>query len=235
MINYKPYGVKIGDKHSFDDFNLIMTSKKISEPEPQLNIVEVPGASSVIDLSEVVAGHVTYKPRKIELTFQTKVEPIRQAMFQSSLNEYWNGNENKFIFDDDAAYYWIGRPVVKFSNKGRLVNVSVDAQIDPFKYDIIGTDEDWEWDPFDFETGYIQGGSDVEIVGEGSVFILGRTKQTYPIIRASAPMTVTFLGTTYQLRAGINRMYDIIIRKGENELIFKGDGNVTVNYRGGLL
>ena len=49
-------GVKFDDKHSADDFNLIMTSKIINEPEAKIIKVEIPGSDGSKDLSDVLAA-----------------------------------------------------------------------------------------------------------------------------------------------------------------------------------
>lgn len=235
MINYKYYGVLIGEKHSFNDFGLVMTKKVISKAEPKLNLIEVPASSEMIDLSEAVSGGMTYNQRTISLEFQKSVEGVEQAALYSNILEYWNSSRVKIIFDDEISYYWSGRATAELTNEGRRVVVTVEAIVEPYKLDIQATDEDWLWDPFDFEFGYITEGKDVVVSGTRSVYVNGLTKRTYPTIISSAPMEVTFDGVTYPLKAGINAIYDLIIKQGENELTFTGNGVVTIQYRGGLL
>jgi len=45
-------------------------------------------------------------------------------------------------------------------------------------------------------------------------------------------MTVTYLGVTYDLKAGLNQIGDIWLDEGDHELIFRGNGTVSVDYRG---
>ncbi|MBE6723362.1 MAG: mtfA protein, partial [Ruminococcaceae bacterium] len=44
-------GIKIGDKHTWRDWGLRLESYTIPMPEPQTKTIEVPGMSSVLDLT----------------------------------------------------------------------------------------------------------------------------------------------------------------------------------------
>jgi hypothetical protein len=48
-------------------------------------------------------------------------------------------------------------------------------------------------------------------------------------------MAVTFNGTTYSLPKGSSIVKEIIIADGENNLIFTGNGTVSIEYAGGIL
>lgn len=235
MITYRPYGVTIGGKHSYYDFGLVMTKKFISRPEPKTNYIEVPGSSDLIDLSEAVSGHVEYKPRTIQLEFRASIEGIYQATRYSEILQYWNSSKERIVFDDDVAFFWIGRATAELSNNGRDVTVTVEAIVEPYKMDDLSTGEEWLWDPFDFDNDYVPEDVRIDINGIYTFRLLGRDKRTYPTITSSAYMTVWHNGNAYQVVPGINKMYEIIINKGEDTLIFDGVGTISVDYRGGML
>ena len=48
-------------------------------------------------------------------------------------------------------------------------------------------------------------------------------------------LKVKFEGATYDLPDGNVRVLNIVIRQGENTLLFSGNGTVSVDYRGGRL
>ena len=52
-------GVTFGDKHSFDDFGIYLTSKTINPPEPQTNTISVPLRDGSIDLTESLTKRLT--------------------------------------------------------------------------------------------------------------------------------------------------------------------------------
>lgn len=63
-------GVMFGNKHSYRDFGLILSSKTIPLPKPKTDLINVPGADGSIDLSTVLTdGDVKYENRSITCKF----------------------------------------------------------------------------------------------------------------------------------------------------------------------
>ena len=90
-------------------------------------------------------------------------------------------------------------------------------------------------DPLDLDLGVIREYKDLTVSGELELDIPGTEKWIIPDIVVSADMTVMFQGQEYALKAGTNRIYDIVIKPGDNLLTFKGSGIVSVKYRGAIL
>ena len=61
-------GVKFGDKHTFDDWGLVLTEKSLGLPEPKTSGVEIEGADGELDTSEVLSGEIKFSNR--QLTFK---------------------------------------------------------------------------------------------------------------------------------------------------------------------
>nr|DAG33679.1 MAG TPA: distal tail protein [Caudoviricetes sp.] len=226
-------GVTFGDKHSFDDFGIYLTSKTINPPEPQTNTISVPLRDGSIDLTESLTNDVKYNDRKIDMTFSV-VHPMEQWSDKvSEIENYLHGKRMKVVFDDDANYYYIGRlKVNEWSSQKSIGKLVIECVADPYKYDI---QDDWLWDPFDFENGYISESENIPVSGSTTVVIVGKRKKTYPTITASSAMTVAYNGATYNLTEGINKLYDMILDEGENTLTFSGSGSVLIEYTGGSL
>lgn len=227
------FGVTIGDKHSYSDFGILMSSKVISPPEPKINKVSIPLRDGSIDLTESLTDDVKFEERKITITCKV-IDPIEQWNSKvSEISNYLHGKTKKIVFDDDAEFYYIGRlKVNEWTSNKNIGTLVIEGTVDPYKYDVNG---DWLWDSFDFENGCINEPEEVRVSGTASVVVVGRRKQTYPTITASAAMTVQFEGVTYNLAEGVNKIYDIIIKEGENMLTFTGTGTVVVDYEGGSL
>ena len=51
--------VTFGTLNSYDDLNLILSSKTIGSPSPKVNILEVPDSDKVLDFSEF-SGEIHY-------------------------------------------------------------------------------------------------------------------------------------------------------------------------------
>lgn len=226
-------GVTFGDKHSFDDFGIYLTSKTINPPEPQTNTISVPLRDGSIDLTESLTNDVKYNDRKIDMTFSV-VRPMEQWSDKvSEIENYLHGKRMKVVFDDDANYYYIGRlKVNEWSSQKSIGKLVIECVADPYKYDI---QDDWLWDSFDFENGYIRESENILVSGSTTVVIVGKRKKTYPTITASSAMTVAYNGATYNLTEGINKLYDMILDEGENTLTFSGSGSVLIEYTGGSL
>ena len=225
-------GVTFGDKHSFDDFGIYLTSKTINPPEPQTNTISVPLRDGSIDLTESLTNDVKYNDRKIDMTFSV-VHPMEQWSDKvSEIENYLHGKRMKVVFDDDANYYYIGRLKVNEWSQKSIGKLVIECVADPYKYDI---QDDWLWDSFDFENGYISESENIPVSGSTTVVIVGKRKKTYPTITASSAMSVAYNGATYNLTEGINKLYDMILDEGENTLTFSGSGSVLIEYTGGSL
>ena len=226
-------GVTFGDKHSFDDFGIYLTSKTINPPEPQTNTISVPLRDGSIDLTESLTNDVKYNDRKINMTFSV-IHPMEQWSDKvSEIENYLHGKRMKVVFDDDQNFYYMGRlKVNEWSSQKSIGKLVIECIADPYKYDIQG---DWLWDPFDFENDCISESENIIVSGSTSVVIVGKRKKAYPTITASAAMSVSYNGTTYNLTEGINKLYEMILDEGENTLTFNGSGSVLIEYTGGSL
>ena len=226
-------GVTFGDKHSFDDFGIYLTSKTINPPEPQTNTIYVPLRDGSIDLTESLTNDVKYNDRKINMTFSV-IHPMEQWSDKvSEIENYLHGKRMKVVFDDDQNFYYMGRlKVNEWSSQKSIGKLVIECIADPYKYDVQG---DWLWDPFDFENDCISESENIIVSGSTSVVIVGKRKKAYPTITASAAMSVSYNGTTYNLTEGINKLYDMILDEGENTLTFSGSGSVLIEYTGGSL
>ena len=229
-------GVMFGEKHSYRDFGLILSSKTISPPEPQTKFVAVPLRNGSLDLTESLTGDVRYKDRYITMTF-TVIDPVNMWSARvSEVQNYLQGKRLRIIFDDDCAFYYVGRVAVNNWKSGKGVGTLViEGTCEPYKYDVQSTSEEWLWDSFDFEIGYISEASEVVVDGQADIVIIGKRKQTYLTITASADMTMEYAGVSYTIKEGTQKLYDVILSEGENVLTFRGNGTVTVDYIGGSI
>ncbi len=229
-------GVTIGGKHSYNDFGLILSRKEISPPSPQLNTVTVPLRDGSIDLTESLTDDVKYNDRTITMTFSV-IDPINTWSGKiSAIENHMHGKRMEIIFDDDAACYYVGRVVVnRWTSQKNIGTLVIEATVEPFKYDILSSAVNWEWDIFDFEEGIINEMGELIVDGITEINLICKRKRMFPIFKASAAMTVTYKGETYNLVAGNQKIYDIFLCEGENQLFFTGNGTITIDYIGGSL
>ena len=229
-------GVTIGEKHSYDDWGLILSSKTISPPVPKTNNVSVPLMDGTIDLTEILTEDIKYEDRNLKFTFSVVDKRKSWAEKISEIENYIHGKRMKIVCDDDPAFYYIGRVSVDdWNSDSRVGKLVVNCTVEPFKYDILSSAVDWEWDIFDFDQGIINETGELIVDGTRTITLICRRKRMFPIFTASAAMTVKFDGVTYNLPSGSNKIYDIFLCEGKNELMFTGNGTVSIDYIGGSL
>lgn len=225
------FNVHFGATKSFDDLGLIYNTKTIGEPTPQIRLVNIPGRNGALDLTEVLTNDVRYEMRTISMQFTVNKLFPRWEEVRSAVANVLHGNRFKIVFDDDPGYYWFGRVLVgDLVPDGTIATLTISAEVNPYKTDITSSAEPWLWDPFSFETGIINELYDIVVSGSKTVNIIVSGASVNPVITSDAAMTVTFDGNTYNIAAGTQTVYDILITEGENELTFTGNGTITIDY-----
>lgn len=230
------FGVTIGEKHSVRDFGLVMTEKVISPPVPKVKKVDVPMRDGAVDLTHALSDEVMFENRMLLLTFAV-TDPVHTwAAKISEIENYLHGKNMQIIFDDDKAFYYYGRVSVnKWTSNCTIGTLVLECDVDPYKYDLLPSDVDWEWDIFDFENGIINEMGELIVNGNITVTLICRRKRMYPTITASTPLIMEYKGESYRLVPGSQKFYDLFLCEGENVLTFKGHGTVSINYIGGSL
>lgn len=208
----------------------------VQPPVPKTIYQDIPGADGSLDLSTAIAGRIIYERRAITLNFGCGYPMDKWPEVFSEILQNFHGREGKLIFDDDPMYYYAGRMTVsEYSRARTLGTFTISVNADPYKYELTASDEDWLWDPFSFEKGIIRDYKELEVTGSLSLTVPGTQRWVIPEIMVSAVMTVNYDGKDYELKQGTNKIYDIVIKEGENPLMFTGTGTVTISYRGGIL
>lgn len=221
---YKKYRLVLADRHS------------IQPPEPKTYQVDVPGMDGSADLTDAM-GPVKFKNRQINMNFGAKYDIEKWPTVLSEIYGLYNGQNVELIFNDDVNFFYKGRASFSDYERARqsgTFTVTVDA--DPFKYEVQDSMSDcWPWDTFSLIDGIIREYGNIKVDGEYKLNIFGRRKQIVPVIYSDSNMTVDFEGHTYQITPGRNKIYDIVTKQGENIFIFKGNGTISVDYRGAML
>lgn len=235
------YGVTFGNRHSFRDWQLLLSRRpEISPPSPKTNYIDIPGGDGCLDLTESLTGDVQYRTRAIKFTFVT-VRPRRQwTDLYSDIQDCIHGQRMKIILDEAPDYYYAGRVTVnRWESSEKYSTIVVDAEADPYRYERFSSLEDWEWDSFNFETGIIREYGNLTVDGELDVVIPGRRKKVIPSFTVSSEsgdgLEVGFEGSTYSLPDGASRVLNIAMKEGSSRLHFAGRGTVSIDYRGGRL
>lgn len=231
-----PLGIMFDDeKHTYDDFGLRITAINIGFPSAKTSKIDIPGADGYLDMTDYFGTR--YDTRK--LTIECDVEDknyYNWAGRMSQISNYLHGKRRKIVLDWDNGFYYLGRGSCEYDKDNRVYSeITLKFECDPYKYDLTATDEDWLWDPFDFDEGVIREYGNQTVDGALVLTVVGSPMPVVPKIIVSADMQVEFGGELYRLKAGENYLPDIEIKEGEHVLTFTGHGTVTVSYRGGSL
>lgn len=217
----------------------------VSTPEPRTNMVEIPGRNGLLDLTGSL-GPVTYGQRSVWFAAMMVDTPRRLTQRYSEILNKYHGQRCKLVLDDEPDYYYDGRCAVSreyIDNGAQAIRIDLDA--DPLKYPVYASDEDWLWDPFNFETGVIRNYSNIVISGTRTVGIIGYEQPESPkfyvtLNSGQSSMRMVFAGNTYYLHNGMNSFPQIVISSQDvhtdiNQFTFTGYGKVSVDMRGGIL
>jgi len=229
-------GATFGDKHT-DSWGLKLLQTTIGFPEAKIFKIDKPAGNGSWDVTDyITGGDVKYSERTIQMTFDALGDYSSWHALVSGIAGYLHGRRLKIIMDTDPSFYYIGRLSVDTEKSNAVTHrVVITGTVDPYKYEITSSTEDWLWDTFSFVDGVIRDYRNIEINGEHTLIIPGRRKRVPPIFTCTAPMTVTYLGVTHDLHVGNNSSEHIVLGEGDHELIFHGHGVVTVEYRGASL
>lgn len=116
-------GITFGTYHSYDDFNLLLTSKEVAAPKVKTIEIDVPGADGALDLTEFFG-----EPKS---EFLTLFSTIKNAI---------HGKMQRIILDDDPLFYYVGRCFVSsFTNEKNIGKISVECDCEPYKYKLAKT------------------------------------------------------------------------------------------------
>ena len=211
-------GVKFGDKHSFDDWGLVLTEKSLGLPEPKTSSVEIEGADGEIDTSEVLSGEIKFHNRQLlfKFTMTDEYEDFNDKV--TEVANYLHGRKLRIILDEDDLCYYYGRCAInEWLTDRRIGQIAIRCNCEPYKYDLNET----------IVTATISGTTKVNVYG--------KRKTVCPVITVAGSVTLVIGDETINLLEGRNEILDFYIREGNNILTFVGTGTVELSYTGGEL
>lgn len=240
------YGVTFGEKHSYRDFGLILKSRPvISPPSPKTIYIDIPAADGVIDLTESLAGEVKYENRTITCEFNVVDARKRWSNIYSNILDYLHGKRMKVVFDEDPTYYYIGRlKVNEWKSDKATSTIIIEGTVEPYKMNKSSSVEDWEWDSFNFETGYITEFNDLTVEEKLVLNFPNSRKSVVPKWTVSSSdgngLRVVIGGVasgrgSYDLPDGTTTNPAIIFKEGMNYVEVWGNGTISIDFRGGRL
>lgn len=211
-------GVTFGDKHTFDDWGLVLTEKSLGLPTPKTSSVKIEGADGELDTSEVVSGEIKFSNRQLtfKLTLTDNYEDFNDKL--TEVANYLHGKKLKIILDEDDQYYYNGRCAIdEWLTDRRIGQIAIICDCEPYKYDLNET----------IITATVN--------GTETVNIYGKRRTVSPTIKCSGTIALSIDGETVDLYEGTQEILDCYIKEGNNTLTFIGNGDVEISYVGGEL
>lgn len=247
------YGVTFGTKHTYNDWGLIPKSRPvISPPVPKTLYVDIPGADGLLDLTNALSDDVKYENRTITFEFNVLDARNRWSNIYSAILDYLHGQSMKIILDEDPTYYYMGRVQVnEWKSDKRTSTITIEANVEPYKMNVVSTAEDWLWDPFNFETDVIRNYSNMEfdrINNSSQVFypIVKGRKWVVPTITVTSEDGSDINLSVYTISGWKNITYQSGVAKKDHSVVWsektwlvrvdsETKGTITIDYREGRL
>lgn len=141
--------------NTWSDWHLVPSSRpEIAPPEVYTNYVDLPGVHGKLDLSEYLTGYPVYKNRAGSLEFYAANGYGFWAETYNEMCNFLHGKKLFMVLYDEPEYFYTGRFRVQQWNSDGKTNwstVTIDYELDPFKFLLPRDTRDAYWDRFLFE------------------------------------------------------------------------------------
>ena len=158
------HSIYFGEKNTWDDWHLVPETRPvINPPDVKTSYVDIPGGDGSIDLTEALSGYPSYNNREGSIDFIVVNDMYYQVdtheewyVIYSEIMNYLHGRKMYMILEDDRQYYYEGRFAVnEWKSDKNFSRITIDYNVEPYKWNLFSTIDDWLWDPFNFITGVI--------------------------------------------------------------------------------
>ena len=227
--------LKFNNKWSYGDFGLLIESYRIATPEKKKVLVEVPFSNGVIDVSGKL-GKVNYTEREITVDFALVANSKADLKAKMTLINHWLLGEvsSSQLYLDDPAMYYIAEVRSKFEYDvfDRACRFTVVFIAQPYKVGHCYEGSKKEWDCFNF----------YEDVLQESIFKINNTTVSVKlnnvgvdvvpsVVVSGASVVLVINSKSYNFNVGTNKDFNLVLKKGINNITIKSTGNATVDIR----
>lgn len=226
-------GIIKNNKHSYNDFNMILLERAIEYPKKNKIKNSVPFMNGEYDFSGLY-GNQSYEERKLKYKFGISSNSMNEliAKKQNIINWLYYGNKDVLVDDSEIGYYFLAEVEGDITEKiyANYAEITVTFTAYPFMicHHYEGNNL---WDDFNFEldvlqdTSFaVQGTKQVKIYNSSAINIT-------PTVICSDVMEVTKDGITYRFNTGTSTDYRFSLSIGENNMIIKGNGSIEFKFR----
>lgn len=236
------FGATINGKHTFRDLGLVIGNNDIvSSPAPKTNIIDVPGSSYRLDLTETLTGRTEYESRTLNFKFGIQKPKEKWPGVCKNVMLLFHGKKVQVILDAEPEYYYEGRAeCVDFDRAGSIGTFTMTVDCDAYKYEVWDSLGNWEWDSFSFETGVIREYTDIAVDGSTNILIRGSDIPMIPTFivtdySSEKDAYIRYNGKRYNLVSGRNRFAGVVIPPAGGRVYLYGKYTMAIEVRGGSL
>lgn len=149
----------IGNKDTFEDWHLVPTGGYLffAPPSVSLSFVDNPAGDGLLDFTDALTGFPVIGGREGQWDFTVLNGHRYWRDSYSSIMNYLHGRRFRVVLKDDPEYYYMARFTVdQWQSEEARSAITLKYTADPYKLSVYTSIEDqWKWDPFNFETGII--------------------------------------------------------------------------------
>ena len=153
------HSINFGDANTYDDWLIVPSSRPVfSPPSQKTQVLDIPGANGSLDISTSLTGYPVYENRtgSTEFLVLNDYAGYDWSMVYSTIMSYLHGKTMKAVLEDDPGYYYQGRYTVnQWKSEKDWSRITIDYDVNPFKWELMNSLDEWLWDPFNFRTGVI--------------------------------------------------------------------------------
>lgn len=135
-------------KNTWKDWGMIPdTPPMIPPPEPNLNLVAIPGSNVTIDLSKYPTGKITYQRISGSWTFlmQPNGHQNRVHLYEA-VRKWLHGRSTIIRLEEDQLHYYKGIFTVSTISTGNGPNqISIGYNLEPTRYNVSDNSIDTSW------------------------------------------------------------------------------------------
>lgn len=249
------HSVYFGEKNTWDDWHLVPTTRPVVQPpKVKERRVSVPGRIGALDLTDTITGSPRYKNREGSMSFYILHEYENSYDLISRITAYLNGKFLTMVLEDDPGFFYRGYFWVEETSPDESHSqLTISYNVEPFKWSIYNFDDNqWMWNPFNFETDSIkQSMTDISLnQGENTIKLsiaqTGQIQETYPELLlhttsgngATCMLSVKNPDKTVMIKLteGINKITHTF--HGGTTLaitLMQGTGTMSLKFRKGML
>lgn len=213
--------LKIDGHNTYHEWHLIMESMSIEMPEPKTHTVELDGTDGALDLSEALAGRMTYKDRALSFTFITDYGTRDdRTLILDAIARTVHGKRVRLIEPDHPYMYLDAR--LRLADKA---NTNAYASLK-----ITGTASPYYTANEDISHDIVLAGEEMNVA-----ITNGGSKQVLPLLTVTGSVTIASNGKTTSLSDGKYTVSDIRLNPGANIFTVNGNGTIKFTWREGYL